>query len=122
VYEHPWLSLFFQKIDQQHIEDQQTDFMQGAMGGVKCYMGIAVSLVHPHLNISAELLDLREALLTEALRETNTSDKMTKRWLEIDEKFRDNIVKESLRDCSERYPGSGFISFNKPNYDHNRFL
>ena len=39
VYDHAWLGKFFAKVDQQIIEDQQVDFLQGALGGDKVYCG-----------------------------------------------------------------------------------
>ncbi|WP_082627233.1 globin domain-containing protein [Colwellia sp. TT2012] len=41
VYQHPWLKQYFLHISQQHIEDQQVDFMQKVLGGENNYIGKA---------------------------------------------------------------------------------
>lgn len=122
VYDHPWMSLYFAEVDQQRIEDQQTDFMQGALGGAKCYTGMGMSFVHPHMNIDEEMFVIRETLLNEALEETGSSEALKEAWLGLDEKFKKTVVKNSYGDCKGRFPGDGIISFNKPKYDQNKFL
>jgi truncated hemoglobin YjbI len=39
IYAHPWLKLYFAKAPQEHIENQQADFMTGALGGPSIYYG-----------------------------------------------------------------------------------
>ena len=39
VYEHPWLKLFFAKVEQKHIESQQTDFVAQSEGVVEPGLG-----------------------------------------------------------------------------------
>lgn len=33
IYKHSWLRQYFEKISQEHIENQQVDFMQKVLGG-----------------------------------------------------------------------------------------
>ena len=55
VYEHPWLKLFFAKVEQKHIESQQTDFVAQSFGGPRRYMGKPVNTAHKHIFITYPL-------------------------------------------------------------------
>ncbi len=114
VYEHEWLSKYFVHVPREHIENQQSSFMQGALGGPNRYSGRMITTVHPHMNINEELFDIRERLLKEALEECHTSQEMSDKWLHIDEKFRKNIVKKNLDECEPRFQGDKLIDIPKP--------
>jgi truncated hemoglobin YjbI len=49
VYDHPWLKLYFAKVPQQHVENQQTDFMSAAFGGPNTYCGRLPTFAHEHI-------------------------------------------------------------------------
>jgi truncated hemoglobin YjbI len=114
VYAHPWLKLFFDGIDQKHIEDQQTDFMIANMGGPKSYCGKFPIPAHRHMNITAELFDLRHEMLKESLVEANIPIKAAEEWLIMDRAFRRRLVKESLDDCEKRFFTDEIIDIPKP--------
>lgn len=113
VYKHPWLSKYFTHVPREHLETQQTNFMQGALGGKNRYSGRMITTVHPHMNVNAELFDIREQLLAEALIETKTSPEMQDKWLHIDQKFKSNIVKKDRSECEPRFEGDKIIDYPK---------
>lgn len=113
VYKHPWLSTYFTHVPREHLETQQTNFIQGALGGQNRYSGRMITTVHPHMNIDLELFNIREALLAEALAETNTSQEMSDKWLHIDLKFKNNIVKKDVSECEPRFEGDRIINIPK---------
>lgn len=69
VYAHPWLGPFFEGHSQEAIENRQTQFMGQKMGGPIAYTGKALELAHRRMYITKELLEVRQALLKEALEE-----------------------------------------------------
>ena len=103
AYKHPWLGLFFEGIDQKHIENQQTDFMIANMGGPKSYCGKFPIPAHLNMNITAELFDLRHEMLKESLVEARVPADAAARWLEMDYAFRRRLVKETIDDCKKRF-------------------
>ena len=114
IYEHPWLKKFFAHIEQEKIENQQTDFMISNMGGGKIYSGALPKNGHKHMFITDELFDLRTKLLEESLRECQVSDELISRWLRIDGAFRKSLVKERLEDCEKRFFTDEILNFPKP--------
>ncbi len=107
VYAHPWLSKFFAGITQEHISAQQTDFMQGVLGGAKVYCGKTPVHAHAHMHITTEVFDLRQELLRQALEELKVDTEVARKWLGLDEAFRGKLVK-SLECCKVR-PGMNEI-------------
>lgn len=95
AYEHDWLKHFFVGHNQQAIENRQTGFMAIKMGGKVTYMGKEPKAAHEHMFITQELLDVRTALLREALEEANVAEDLIKRWLKIDNAFGQQITKDS---------------------------
>lgn len=114
IYEHPWMSQFFTDISQEFITQQQTDFIIGAIGGPKNFSGRLPSNAHPHMLITNELFDLREAMLLEALEECNAPQELRDAWIRIDESFRKVIVKESVSDLEKRYASDKFFVIPNP--------
>jgi len=114
VYKDPWLKLYFEQIPQQHIEDQQVDFMQKILGGQNLYVGKAPPAAHMHIFVSEELFDLRQKLLNEAFVEARAHPKMVEKWLAIDESFKKIIVKKSPEDCQGRFKTDPVLNFAKP--------
>lgn len=114
VYQHDWLKLYFQKIPQQHIEDQQIDFMQKVLGGDNVYVGKAPPSAHHHMFITDELFDIRKQLLIDSFNELNTDPELRSKWLTIDESFRRILVKISPADCKARFTTDAILNFQNP--------
>ena len=114
VYDHPWMKLYFQAFPQEHIENQQTDFMSGSLGGPKVYMGRFPVPAHEHMYITEELFELRNSLLIESLRETHTAPEVIEAWLKIDNAFKKRIVKNSPSECKKRYFTDEILDYENP--------
>jgi len=98
VYAHPWLGQFFIGHDQKAIELRQTQFMAEKMGSKSPYPGRELPLAHRRMYITEELLEIRKALLREALQEEGLSEKLILRWLKIDGAFWGKIKNKSLEE------------------------
>ncbi len=114
VYKHAWLKLYFQAIPQQHIEDQQVDFMQKVLGGENQYVGKAPPIAHSHMFIPDELFDVRKKLLIESFAETKTHPELIDKWLNLDESFRRVLVKKSPAECKARFTTDPILNFDEP--------
>ncbi len=114
VYDHPWIGQFFQHIPQEHIENQQTDFMVGSLGGPKLYMGRFPVPAHEHMYITDELFELRNTLLLESLQEANALPEIIEAWMKIDNAFKKRLVKNDLSECKERYFTDMILDFPNP--------
>lgn len=114
VYAHPWLKSYFQAVPQQHIEDQQIDFMQKVLGGHNVYVGKTPPATHNHMFISDELFDVRKQLLIEAFRESNANADLVEKWLAMDESFRRFITNKSPAECKPRFKTDPILNFSKP--------
>lgn len=114
VYADPWLSQFFAGIPRDHIESQQVDFMQAALGGFNQYGGKTPPSAHKHINITEEVYLYREALLKQAFVECAANDILVDMWLKIDGTFKNRVVKQSIEDCEMRYSTEGIRDFPKP--------
>jgi truncated hemoglobin YjbI len=113
VYEHPWLKHYFKEIPQQHIEDQQVDFMQKVLGGIDIYVGKTPATTHNHMFIPDELFDVRKQLLIEAFNETEANKELVNKWLNLDESFRRLIINESPNECKRRFKTDHILNFPK---------
>jgi len=114
VYEHPWMKDYFKEIPQQHIEDQQIDFMQKVLGGTNLYVGKTPPATHNHMFIPDELFDIRKQLLIESFEETNADAVLVEKWLKLDESFRRLIINKSADECKPRYKTDPILNFPKP--------
>lgn len=112
VYEHPLLGKFFQDVDQLHIEKQQVDFMQGALGGAVAYSGKMVPNAHQHMYITENIFLLRQGLLIKSLEEVNAPQELIERWIRVEQAFKRNIVKNSVADCKKRYNTDELMIFS----------
>ena len=110
VYRHPWIGQYFANIPQEHIENQQTDFMQGAFRGKRIYSGRMPADAHMHMVINDELFDLRNRLLKEAMDEVGVAQEMQDLWLSIDEAFRKVLVKDAAS-ARPRYRTDEILNF-----------
>lgn len=114
VYAHPWLKLYFEDIPQQHIENQQTNFMQKALGGDNIYAGKAPPPAHTHMFITDELFEVRRKVLQQAFIEANASPKLIQKWLALDDAFQKSLVKMSIEECKGRYNSDPILNFPNP--------
>jgi hemoglobin len=114
VYEHPWLKDIFKVIKQEIIESQQTDFIVGAMGGPMRYCGRSPKDAHPHMVVTEEMWDLREALLIEAFEETDCPEEIRERWLKVDMSFKAHIIQPDPEKCQKRYASDEIIYVPNP--------
>ena len=113
MYEHPWMSRYFDGIEQEHIERQQTDFIVGALGGPKRFLGRPPSSAHPHIFVTDELFDLRRDMLVAALDKVGTPAELREGWLRIDESFRKAITMRSVDECEKRFTTDRILAFHK---------
>lgn len=114
IYADPWLSQFFEGIPRDHIESQQTDFMQAALGGHNQYGGKTPPHAHKHINITEEVFMARQVFLMEAFDAANAHEDMVTLWLKIEETFKRKVVKQSIDDCEMRYSTEGIRDFPNP--------
>jgi len=114
VYKHPWLKLYFENIPQQHIEDQQVDFMQKVLGGENLYVGKAPPAAHMHIFIDEELFDVRQQLLQEAFDEARANPTLIEKWLILDNSFKKVLFKNSVSECQGRFKTDPILYFPKP--------
>jgi hemoglobin len=114
VYEHPWLCRYFEGVERQVIENQQTDFMVQAMGGPDAYCGKYPVPAHAHMFITEELFDLRHRLLADSIRDAGVCEALAARWLKIDEAFKGRLCKKSPADCVGRFKTEPIIVVPKP--------
>jgi len=114
VYKHPWLKQFFQQIPQQHIENQQVDFMQKVLGGENLYVGKAPPVAHMHIKINDDIFQVRKELLEEAFFEANADPELMNKWLALDESFKRVIFKDSSAQCKRRFKTDNIVDFPNP--------
>lgn len=113
IYKDSWIGKYFAHIPQEHIENQQTDFMAQIMGGPQMYLGNQPIPTHKHMFITQELFELRTKYLVEALNEFGLSQILIDKWLKIDQAFKSGIVKKSIDDCKKRYNTDEILDFKK---------
>jgi len=114
VYKHPWLKQYFQQVPQQHIEDQQVDFMQKVLGGENLYVGKAPPVAHMHILINEEIFQVRKQLLEEAFIEAGAKQALIDKWLTLDDSFKRVIFKDSAAQCKRRFKTDPILDFPNP--------
>ncbi|MFZ4712462.1 MAG: hypothetical protein ACOYL6_02005 [Bacteriovoracaceae bacterium] len=114
IFSDKWFSQVFRGVEESFLVLQQTDFMLGAMGGIKRYSGRSPDEAHPHIFISEEMWQHREKILIASFEETNAPDELRKRWLKIDDAFKKKIVMKDSSECRPRYAIDEFIIVPKP--------
>jgi len=117
IYAHPWIGKYFENIRQEHIENQQVDFMAQVLGGPQMYFGAFVPDAHKHMMITEELFELRELLLLESFKEAQASPALQERWLKVDRAFKKSVVKKSFEDCAKRFNTDDILDFSNPDKD-----
>ncbi len=115
IYRHPWLGQFFSGVNQQHIENQQSDFMSQLTGGPKVYSGRMPQHAHLHIFISEEIFITRHELLQQSLIEAGISEKERGEWLKVDAAFKKIMVKTSPTECRQRYADEPIVVIHNPN-------
>lgn len=113
AYADPWLRQFFTDKPQEHLENQQTDFMIQLMGGPKRYAGKSPKDAHKHIMITDELFEYRSQMLSESIREAGINDELREQWLNADTTFQRALVKKSVDECSRAYPTQPILDFPK---------
>ena len=114
AYADPWLGQFFQHVEQEIIENQQTDFMTRAMGGPPIYCGRLPVATHKNMYITTELFDHRHAMLADSIAEAGVSEHLRERWLRIDGAFRGKLTKRGVSECQRRFATDDLLVFDKP--------
>jgi len=114
IYSDPWLKNYFHNVPQDHIELQQVDFMQAALGGDNVYGGKTPPHAHKHIFITDDVFKAREDLLMAAFKECNVSEELIKKWLKIENAFYGRVVKTSIDECEQRYPSEGVLDYPRP--------
>ncbi len=114
IYAHPWMRQYFIGVSQEHIENQQTDFMATAFGAGERYTGRFVKDAHTHVMITEELFNLREQLLDEAFKEVGAPPALVERWKKIDNAFKNQILKKDISECKGRFASEPILDFPNP--------
>jgi len=84
------------------------------MGGPKLYGGKTPKMAHQHMNISDELFELRQKMLSETIKEAGISDELRQEWLIADASLKNAIVKKSKEDCRTAYAAQEILDFKNP--------
>ena len=111
IYDHKWIGKYFEHVNQEHIENQQVDFMSQAFGGPKIYRGRMPLEAHVHIFIDEALFELRHQLLVEALKECGAHAELIRRWEKVDNAFKGKMMKTSPDKCVKRFNSDKIINF-----------
>jgi len=104
------LKYYFAGKDKALLTSQQTRFMSGLLGAAKNYGGLTPKFAHKHMVISDELYSYRQELLKKSILHYGVSEEVTDKWISVDEKFR-NVVVKTRNEAVMRYPKEGIIDF-----------
>jgi len=97
VFEDARLAPFFHNITKKRAIEKQYEFLASIFTGDGKYFGFNPFNAHHWMVISDELFDYREALFDECLRRYGLSDELRRRWAQMHETWRREIVKSSPR-------------------------
>lgn len=97
VYADPRLSPFFAGVTADRAAGKQYAFLAQIFTGAPHYFGERPRNAHSWMVISNELFDYREALMARTLRRHGLAEPFVARWLEVEEAFRKQIVKDQPR-------------------------
>jgi hemoglobin len=112
IYADPVLKQFFKDVPRDRQEKQLTDFMSGALGGPKAYVGKHPRQAHTHLYITPEMFDTRHHMLAQSLIDAKVPHTFHDEWLRTDRAFRRMLVKGSVQECTPRFNGEAIITAN----------
>jgi ferredoxin/truncated hemoglobin YjbI len=94
VYKDPKLAPFFENTTIDRAIGKQYNFLQELMTGEQVYFGAMPRSAHHWMVIDEALFDYRENLIAESMRAFDLSEKMIKRWLDMDYAFKDMLIKD----------------------------
>ncbi len=114
IYADPWLKLFFSVVSQEHIENQQADFMTSCLGGPKKYCGRLPIPAHEHVFVTEELFQARSKILRESLDEAGLDPSVVEAWIKVDDAFKQGMVKSSMSECKKRFFTDEILNFKIP--------
>ncbi len=109
IYRDPILSQFFVGVERDRQERQLTDFMIGAMGGPRPFVGKHPRDAHRHMLITDEMFVHRHQFLAKAIHAAGVSAPLAEEWLHLDSAFRRVTVKNSVNDCAPQYTNGPII-------------
>lgn len=116
MFDHPWLGQFFFGKSKEALILKQTKFMVGAFGGTNDHTFDTPAFIHMHMFITDEIADLRQEILKQSILSQGLSSDIAKRWLKVDDSFRESIVKKSVEECIMKCVGQVPIVAKKPIY------
>ena len=111
AFAHPWLGKFFANTERAEIERQAADFMTQALGGPREFRGVFPKPAHQHMFITDELWDLRLDVLEQTLLECGVDKETVAGWIKLEGAFHGVVVKQSVDECEERFPGDRILDF-----------
>lgn len=114
LFQHPWIRPYFTDKPQEVLENQQTDFMAQLMGGPRCYGGKTPKMAHQHMHIVEEMFDIRNDVLSDAIKKAGIADDLREEWLAADRSLKQAVVKKSKEDCRTAYAAQEILDFPKP--------
>ena len=97
VFDDERLAPFFHGVTQRRAMEKQVSFMRQLFTGEKVYFGDRPRNAHHWMVISDELFDYRESLMLDCLRRHGLPEHLVQRWRDVEETFRDDIVKDKPR-------------------------
>jgi len=97
VYDDPHLVSFFENTTKRRSIEKQYNFLHQVFTGKKVYFGDRPRNAHHWMVISNELFDYRARIMESCLRTHGLSEELIKRWLAMEDSYRDDIVKDLPR-------------------------
>lgn len=95
VYQDKHLSSFFEGVTQQRLIEKQYLFTRHILTGEKIYFGDRPRNTHHWMVISDELFDYRARIMQACLRSHGLPEAMVRRFMDIEEFYRGDIVKSA---------------------------
>ncbi len=114
MFEDEWLGRYFWGKSIDALVSKQTRFLVACFGGENHYNGETPAIAHMHMFITAEMADLREHLLRQAILAEGLSPAIADRWLAVEAAFRPAVIKASPAECVMRCVGQQPINHKKP--------
>jgi len=97
VFDDPRLAPYFRGVTKRRLIEKVYSFMCQLFTGKKVFFGDRPRNAHHWMVISDELFDYREMLMVAVLRDHGLPDHLIRRWQDIEESFRRDIVKDQAR-------------------------
>jgi len=93
VYNDAVLSPYFTKVAKDRVRQKQYSFMYQLLTGENVYLGDKPRNAHHWMVISDEIFDHREKLIEDSMRKFKLPEMYIKVWLDLDESYRELMVK-----------------------------